>query len=230
MEYIDLTSWEDTSTPCLDPDSTSAQHQGNLSIGAFQTHSRFFYAPVHEACCGLYFVQLLYQQFHPFPQCADCARLTLGLASYICWQCRTYFRRYGTGMLKQIIGVTPQRHNIVEIYSPERGVDQVRLPNEDVAEELRDSYLEQLHQPILQRLLPGLIECTFWNQILPYLEMSSNSNDILAYPPTIEMPFFINEALLPLSTTPSDHITLFQSISDELNLDISQEEDISPPF
>lgn len=59
--------------------------------------------------------------------------------------------------------------------------------------------------------------------------MFSNSNDILAYPPTIEMPFFSNAALLPLPTTPSDHITSFQSISDELNLDIHQDKDISPP-
>ena len=45
-------------------------------------------------------------------------------------------------MLKQIIGVTPQRHNIVDVYLPERDFDQVRLPEEEVAQDLRDSYLE----------------------------------------------------------------------------------------
>ena len=132
-------------------------------------------------------------------------------------------------MLKQIIGVTPQRHSMVEIYSPERGFDQVRLPEEDVAQDLRDSNLERLHQSILQRLLPEPIECTFWNEILPYLEMFGNGNNILAYPPTIEMPFYTNAALLPLPSAPSDHITSFQSTSDELTLNSQQDEDIPPP-
>lgn len=126
--------WLDTCGPCVDPISSHPNHQGGHSIPSFQTHSRFFYAPVGEDCCGRHFVDLFYQQYHPFPHCRDCARrLVLGAASHICWQCRTYLRRYSTGMMQQIMGVTPQRHSILEVIVPVRGHNQRRLPEETAA-------------------------------------------------------------------------------------------------
>ena len=119
--FILMEIWRDTCAPSLDGDSPRPWHHGSYSIPPFQTHSRYFYAPLGERCCGQHFVHLFYQQFHPFPQCVDCARLTLGEASYICWQCRTYFRRYGTGMMQQVMGVTPQRYCILSMLVLERG-------------------------------------------------------------------------------------------------------------
>ena len=49
------------------------------------------------------------------------------LASEICWQCRTYFRRYGTGAMKQIVGYTDQRHDYQSVFHPESGRDQWRF-------------------------------------------------------------------------------------------------------
>ena len=100
-----MDSWLDTCGPSIDPDSPLSYHRGGYSIPPFQTHSRYFYAPLGEACCGKHFV--------------DCARMVLGAASHICWQCRTYFQRYGMGMMQQIMGVTPQRHSILEVRVPE---------------------------------------------------------------------------------------------------------------
>ena len=123
-EYLSLTKWEDTTEPCLDADSFAPHTQGNFSIPAFQTHSRFFYLPSHEQCCRRQFVELFYLQFHKYPACPECASKILILASEICWQCRTYFRRYGTGAMKQIMGYTYQRHDHQSVFHPENGRDQ----------------------------------------------------------------------------------------------------------
>ena len=131
--HFTMDSWLDTCGSSIDPDSPLPYHRGGYSIPPFQTHSRYFYAPLGEACCGRQFVDLYYQQHHPYPHCPDCARMVLGAASHICWQCRTYFWRYGTSMMQQIMGVTPQQHSILEVRVPKWGPHQRRLPEEERA-------------------------------------------------------------------------------------------------
>ena len=60
-----MDTWLDTCGPCIDPDSPLPSHRGGYSLPPFQTHSRYFYAPLGEACCGRQFVDLYYQQHHP---------------------------------------------------------------------------------------------------------------------------------------------------------------------
>ena len=119
--HFTMDSWLEPCGPSIDPDSLLPYHRGGYSIPPFQTHSCYFYAPLGEACCGRQFVDLYYQQHHPFPHCPECAHMVLGAASYICWQCRTYFWRYGTGMMQQVMGVTPQQHSILEVRVPKWG-------------------------------------------------------------------------------------------------------------
>ena len=139
-----MENWSDTCAPSLDGDSPLPWYHGSAGIPPFQTHSRYFYGPLGERCCGRHFVELFYQHFHPFPQCSDCARLTLVAASHICWQCRTYFRRYGTGMMQQIVGITPQRYDMLRMLMPDRGLNQLRLPVETIAQNWRDEALQRL--------------------------------------------------------------------------------------
>lgn len=221
----------DTCGPSVDPDSTDPTHRGSYSIQPFQTHSRYFYAPLGEDCCGRSFVNLYYQQHHPFPHCRDCARLVLRAASLLCWQCRTYFRRYGTGMMQQIMGVTPQRHNVMAVVNPERGLDQRRLPEEQRAQEWRDNNLNILRPPILQVLLPQPTQCEFWINVSTYLDQVQ-TNQFLHHLPTVPMPYFSEEALLPL---PEFHrllrhgLTLYPEEIDIPTEAANDEEPTSPP-
>lgn len=196
-----METWLDTCSPSFDSDSTHLAHQGAFSIAPFQTHSRYFYAPVGEDCCGRQFVELYYLQHHPFPHCSDCARRVLGNASHICWQCRTYFRRYGTGMMQQIMGVTPQRHNLSAVLSPARGPDQQRLLEEETAQSWRNESLDLLTPPILQVLLPRLTTCQFWHNVSEYLDQFQNHRYLFNLP-TVPMPYVSEEALLPLPYSP----------------------------
>ena len=193
--------WSNTCIPCIDPDSTHQTHQGDYGIPPFQTHSCYFYAPLGEDCCGRHFVDLYYQQHHPFPHCRDCARRVLGAASHICWQCRTYFRRYGTGMLQQIMGVTPQRHDIASIIAPKSGPRQQILPKEERAQEWRDGNLQLLLPPILQVLLPPVSTCVFWLDVSNHLGQFQNQRCLFNLP-NVPMPYHSEEALLPLPSTP----------------------------
>ena len=95
--------------------------------------------------------------------------MVLGAASYICWQYRTYFRRYDTDMIQQIMGVTPQRHSILEVRVPEQGPHQRQLPEEERAQEWREDSLSFLRPPILQDLLPRTSTCTFWHNVSAFL-------------------------------------------------------------
>lgn len=211
-------TWVDTCAPCIDPDSTETCHQGSYGIPPFQTHSRYFYAPLGEACCGRHFVDLHFQQYHPFPHCRECAQLVLGAASHICWQCRTYFRRYGTGQMQQCVGVTPQRHDILAVRMPERGHHQQRLPKEIRAQQWRDSLIENLRPPILQVLLPQESTCQFWIGVNTLLEQLQNP-PYLVHLPVLPMPYFSEEALLPLPPTPQagfrTNLSLQQEVIDE---------------
>lgn len=219
-----------TCGPSIDPDSTDPAHRGSFSISPFQTHSRYFYAPLGEDCCGRQFVDLYYQQHHPFPHCNDCARLVLGSASHLCWQCRTYFRRYGTGMMQQIMGVTPQRYNVVAVMNPERGPNQRRLPEEQRAQEWRDNHLSILQRPISQVLLPQPTQCEFWRDVSTYLNGIQNHRFLYALP-TVPMPYFNDEALLPL---PESHrllrhgLSLYPEVIDVPNLHDDSEPNSQP--
>ena len=122
----------DSTEPCLDRDSTNVAHMGELSIPPFQTWNRYFYAGLGEACCGQHFLNLFFQQFHPFPPCDECASVVLHSASSVCWQCRTYFRRYGTAQVQQLVGVTYQRHDAQSIHQPDSNNFQPRLPEEQI--------------------------------------------------------------------------------------------------
>ena len=53
--HFTMDSWLDTCGPSIDPDSPLPYHRGGYSIPPFQTHSRYFYAPLGEACCGRHF-------------------------------------------------------------------------------------------------------------------------------------------------------------------------------
>ena len=148
-----MDTWLDTCSPSIDPDSPCPWHRGGYNIPPFQTHSRYFYAPLGEACCEAHFVDLFNQQLHPFPHCNSYAWLVLAATSHICWHCRTYFRRYGMGQMQQIVGITPQRHNLLQVRIPTRGPNQQRLPVEVQAQQRRDEGLRRLRLPILQILL-----------------------------------------------------------------------------
>ena len=189
--------WSDTCGPSLDPDSTDPNHQGSYSIQPFQTHSRYFYATLGEECCGDNFIHVYFQQHHPFPHCTDCARMVLGCATNLCWQCRTYFRRYGTGQMQQIMGVTPQRHNVMAIIYPEQGQNQNRLPEEQRAQEWRDNCLDIIRPPILQVLLPQPNQCQFGRRVRTYIDQIQ-PNMVLARIPFVPMLYFNADALLPL--------------------------------
>ena len=51
--------------------------------------------------------------------------------------------------MQQIMGVTPQRHNLSEILAPERGPHQRRLPEEERAQTWSTKTLELQTPPIL---------------------------------------------------------------------------------
>ena len=227
-EYLHLTRWEDTTEPCLDADSIATHTQGTSSIPAFQTHSRFFYLPSHEQCCGRQFVELFYLQFHKYPPCQDCAVKILTLASEICWQCRTYFRRYGTGAMKQIVGYTDQRHDYQNVFHPESGRDQWRFPREAVAQAYRDRCLSELPPAIVGQLLPGLNACPFWSEISDFLHTFAPGSDVFYEPNIMLMPYHSENALLPLPPSPF-YIVPYQSVADELPPSSLQPGDTPPP-
>lgn len=222
--------WLDTCMPCIDPDSLDPTHQGENNIPPFQTHSRYFYAPLGENYCGHHFVDLFYQQHHPFPHCRDCARLVLGAASFLCWQCRTYFRCYGIGTMQNIMWITPQRHNSLEVVVPQRGHNQRRLLEEVASQEWRDVSLRYLTPPILQVLLPQESSCKFWQLVSEVLQQFGN-NRCLQDLPTMPMAYFSDEALLPLPPTPEagfrTGLTLHPELIDD-TLPVEEDQDLEP--
>ena len=162
-----MNDWTDTGPPCLDPDNSDPMHQGHESIPPFQTHSRFFYAPLGESCCGRRFVHVFFLQMHPFPHCKDCALDILNDISYLCWQCRTYFRRYGTAQIQQLVGITYQRHDPQSIHQQDQDNFQPRLPDKQAVQDQRTHSIFGFQPPILQILLPRLVyqRCEWWGGI-----------------------------------------------------------------
>ena len=126
-------------------------------------------------------------------------------ASNICWQCRTYFRRYGTGKLKQIVGITVQRHDHQSVHNPVRGELQPRELCEDRVQSWRDAQIARLPQPILQILLPRAPECLFWRAKMDYINAFRARNRlVLTSLPMLYMPFHSEEAFHPLPRTPQE--------------------------
>ena len=198
-----MADWTDTSAPCLDPDSPLQAHMGEHGIPRFQTRDRYFYAPLGEACCGQDFVNVFFQQMHHFPHCPDCASILMRSASIICWQCRTYFRRYGTGLSKQVMGISYQRHDAQSVTNPSRGTNQARLPPEAEAQTWRDEQLRDLPDPILQILLPRPPTCYFWRITTDFMASFQNQS-ILNNLSAVLMPYYNPDASAPLPDTPRD--------------------------
>jgi len=103
--------------------------------------------------------------------------------------------------MQEIIGITPQRHSFIAVTFPERGQNQRRLPKEQTAQDWRDNNLGYSAHPILNILLPNESSCEFWNLIGEYLEEFGNRRSLLRQT-TLPMPYFSEEALLPLPPTP----------------------------
>ena len=215
--------------------STNPAHMGEYSIPPFQTWSRYFYAGLGEACCGQDFLFLFFQQFHPFPHCDECASVVIQSAFVVCWRCRTYFCRYGTGQMKQIIGITMQRHDHQSVHNPARGELQPREPREMVTQTWRDTQLLRLPQPILQILLPRAPECQFWSKKLDFFNSFGN-RPVLRSVNYISMPFHSEEAFHPLPRTPQEGfragLSLQPSVLDEAGVldSSSDEEQTHPPL
>lgn len=186
-----MDQWMDTCRPFNDPDSLHPTHQGGHRIPPFLTHSRYFYAPLGEDYCGWHFVDLYYQQDHPFLHCRDCARIVWGATSHICWQRCTYFWCYSTGMMQQVMGATPQWHSSLEVIVLE------------TTQAWQDDTFRLLAPPILQSLIPQKTLCVLWQNVSKFLGHFGNHICLFSLP-TISMPYFSNEAVLPLPPTPGD--------------------------
>ena len=85
------------------------------------------------------------------------------------------------------MGVMPQRHSILE----------------ERAHKWRDDSLSLLRPPILQILLPRASTCLFWQNVSAFLNSQGNNRHLFNLP-TVPMPYFSEEALLPLPPTPED--------------------------
>ena len=110
------------------------------------------------------------------------------------------------------MGVTPQRHSILEVRVPKRGPHQRRLPEEEQAQEWQDDSLSLLRPPILQILLPRASTCIFWQNVSAFLNSQGNQRHLF-HLPIVRMPYFSEEALLPLPPTPKDGFCTGLSLS-----------------
>lgn len=220
---MDINRWTDTCKPCIDPDSSQTRDQGTRSIPPFQTHSRYFYAPLGEVCCGRYFVLLFYQQYHPFPHCRSCAGSMIVAASDICWQCRTYFRRYSTGMMQQLMGVTLQRYSSLDVIFPDHGTNQRRLPEEQIAQDWREDTITVLGRPTQET------SCIYWQNVRDILGRLGNNRCLLNLP-TVPMPYYNEEALFPLPPSPEDGFRTGLSMHPEvIDANLPADVDTDPP-
>ena len=103
--------------------------------------------------------------------------------------------------MKQIVGITMQRHDHKNVHNPVRGELQPREPREVVVQTWRDTQMLRFPQPILQILLPRAPECQFWSGKLDYFN-SFGDQPILQSVPFLPMPFYSEEAFYPLPRTP----------------------------
>ena len=133
--------------------------------------------------------------------------------------------------MKQVVGVTMQRHDHQSVHNPARGELQPREPREVIAQTWRDTQMLRLPQPILQVLLPRAPECQYWSTKLDYFSSFLVRNQpILHSVNYIPMPFYSEEAFYPLPRTPQEGfrsgLSLQASAIDEAEiLDSSSNED-----
>ena len=129
------------------------------------------------------------------------------------------------------MGITPQQYDMLHVLMLDRGLNQLRLPVETIAQNWRDEALQRLRQPILRVLLPPEVTCAFWINVCIRLRPFPN-RPILVDLPVIPMPYYNEEALLPLPQTPADGfrrgLSLFQEVIID-TIDIEEEEDEVPP-
>lgn len=205
-------TWNHISPPILDVDSTEWYYQGQLSIPPFQTQSRYFYASLGETCCNKDFVDLFLLQFHPIDLCRDCERRMIMATSNLCWQCRTYFRRYGTGLLQELVGVTPQRHDDQSVLYAVGGPLQVRTTLEQEVEQRRMVRYYDLTPSFYEIMLPR--PCPFRILMAEFVERFRGER-CLACLPFVPMPFYDEEAMRPLPSTPQAAYDLGEPQRDE---------------
>ena len=136
-------------------------------------------------------------------------------------------------MMQQIVGITPQRYDMVRVLMPDRGLNQLRLPVETIAQNWRDEALQRLRQPILRVLLPPKVTCAFWINVGIRLRPFPN-RPILVDLPVILMLYYNEEELLPLPQTLTNGfrppgLLLFQEvITDNIAIEVEQDE-VPPP-
>ena len=131
-------------------------------------------------------------------------------------------------MMQQIVGITPQRYDMVRVLMPDRGLNQRRLPVETIAQNWRDEALQRLRQPIFRVLLPPEVTCAFWINVCIRLRPFPN-RPILVDLPVIPMPYYNEEALLPLPQTLADGFLRGLSLFQEVITDTIEEDEVPPP-
>ena len=133
--------------------------------------------------------------------------------------------------MQQIVGVTLQRYDVQSLTLPERGPNQHQLPEEIIAQEWRDEQLEPLRLPIFQILLPQPLNCQFWLDTLDFIHSFGNG-PVFNHLPFVLMPFYDNDALLPLSTTPQagfrSGLSRYAEIVED-DLELEDAEDVALP-
>lgn len=209
-------NWYYDNPPIEDEDSPDLYHRGPFSLPPLQTHSRYLYARRGYLCCGRDFYKLFCFQFHMESLCAPCELEMLHAASNLCWQCRTYFRRYGNSVVQDMVGVTYQRHDADSLYSPERYDDQARIPGpEQTCHQERQRRIREL------RRMHTSVTCYFRHELDTWLQ-SRPPRQHFPKLPCIPMPYFSLMAQLPLRRDDlrfaafDDPDPAFQNLCDEM--------------
>ena len=127
--------------------------------------------------------------------------------------------------MQQIVGVNVQRYDVQSLTLPERGPNQHQLPEEIITQEWRDEQLEPLRLYIFQILLPNPTKCQFWLDTLDFIHSFGNG-PVLNHLPFVPMPFYNNDALLPLLTTPQAGVCSGLSRYAEIVEDVPKLEDV----
>ena len=105
--------------------------------------------------------------------------------------------------MQQIVGISPQRHDYMNVRIPDKGRDQMRLPDEDRAQQWRNDTLGIWAQRIMHMLLPRVPTCTFLLNMNEFINQANNQRMFINLP-TIQIPFFSMETTLPLPPSRED--------------------------
>ena len=131
--------------------------------------------------------------------------------------------------MQQIVGISPQRHDYMNVRIRDRGRDQMRLPDEDRAHQWHNDTLGIWAQPIVHMLLPRVPTCTFLLNMNEFINQANNQRMLINLP-TIPMPFFSIEVTVPLPPFPEDGYHLGLSLYLEEIEDVTTEgKDTGPP-